>query len=100
MKPVRSWLSGAAVLALAAAPVAVGSGAVSQAATSATTHVASVTKPSAIKPSASTHLAINCANASAMCTEVANSDDVFGHYVGHDGKHSGLLVGDSLACAA
>src|SRR5579862_7702154 len=30
------------------------------------------------------HLAINCANASAMCTEVANSDEVFGHYVGHD----------------
>ena len=40
MKPVRSWLSVAAVLALAAAPVAVSSGAVSQAATSATTHVA------------------------------------------------------------
>jgi hypothetical protein len=30
------------------------------------------------------HMAINCASASAMCTEVANSDDVFGHYVGHD----------------
>ena len=29
-------------------------------------------------------MAINCALASAMCTEVANSDDVFGHYVGHD----------------
>ena len=27
---------------------------------------------------------INCAYASAMCTEVANSDDVFGYYVGHD----------------
>jgi hypothetical protein len=30
------------------------------------------------------HVAINCANSSAMCTEVAQSDDVFGHYVGHD----------------
>ena len=32
----------------------------------------------------SQHMAINCALSSAMCTEVANSDDVFGHYVGHD----------------
>jgi hypothetical protein len=30
------------------------------------------------------HAAINCAWASAMCTEVNNSWDVFGHYVGHD----------------
>ena len=44
----------------------------------------SAIKPSASKPSASKHMAINCAYASAMCTEVANSDDVFGHYVGHD----------------
>jgi hypothetical protein len=29
-------------------------------------------------------MAINCANSSAMCAEVANSDQVFGHYVGHD----------------
>ncbi len=88
MKPVRSWLSGAAVVALAAAPIAVGSGVATQAATSATTHVASttasVTKHSAAKASATKHMAINCAYASAMCTEVANSDDVFGHYVGHD----------------
>jgi hypothetical protein len=35
-------------------------------------------------PARSQHAAINCANSSAMCTEVANSDDVFGHYVGHD----------------
>jgi hypothetical protein len=34
--------------------------------------------------SPSQHMAINCAEASAMCTEVANSWDVFGHYVGHD----------------
>jgi hypothetical protein len=32
----------------------------------------------------SRHVAINCASAAAMCTEVADSDDVFGHYVGHD----------------
>jgi hypothetical protein len=29
-------------------------------------------------------MAINCAYASALCAEVANSDEVFGHYVGHD----------------
>jgi hypothetical protein len=29
-------------------------------------------------------MAIKCAQSSGMCTEVANSDDVFGHYVGHD----------------
>ena len=83
MKPVRSWLSVAAVFALAAAPVAVGSGAATQAATSATKHVA-ITTTSATKHSTPKHMAINCSQASAMCTEVANSDDVFGHYVGHD----------------
>jgi hypothetical protein len=30
------------------------------------------------------HAAINCSNAAAMCTEVGNSSDVFGHYVGRD----------------
>jgi hypothetical protein len=30
------------------------------------------------------HGAIDCAYSAAMCTEVADSDDVFGHYVGHD----------------
>jgi hypothetical protein len=29
-------------------------------------------------------MAINCAHSSAVCTEVANSDNVFGSYVGHD----------------
>jgi hypothetical protein len=29
-------------------------------------------------------MSINCACATAMCTEVSNSDEVFGHYVGHD----------------
>ena len=32
---------------------------------------------------ASAH-AINCAQAAALCTEVNESWDVFGHYVGHD----------------
>lgn len=35
-------------------------------------------------PSTASPHAINCAWASAMCTEVSSSDDVFGHYVGHD----------------
>ena len=67
MKPVRSWLSAAAVLAVVAAPVAIGSNGATAAAAST-----------------SSHTAINCAASSAMCTEVVNSDDVFGHYVGHD----------------
>ena len=32
----------------------------------------------------SPHMAIKCDEAAAMCTEVGNSDDVFGYYVGHD----------------
>lgn len=39
----------------------------------------------AAQPSAgSGHAAINCAYSSGFCTEVGNSDDVFGYYVGHD----------------
>ncbi len=34
--------------------------------------------------SSSPRVHINCSNAAGMCTEVADSDDVFGHYVGHD----------------
>ncbi|HET8764122.1 MAG TPA: hypothetical protein VFM52_02785, partial [Rhodanobacter sp.] len=45
-------------------------------ATQASTH--------AVKPAYSTAMHINCAQAAALCTEVANSDKVFGHYVGHD----------------
>ena len=67
MKPVRSWLSGAVVLVVVAAPVAISSNGAT---------------PAAASPSS--HSAIDCAASSAMCTEVANSDDVFGHYVGHD----------------
>ena len=36
------------------------------------------------RPGKAPHAAIICANSSAMCTEVADSDSVFGHYVGHD----------------
>jgi hypothetical protein len=65
----------AAAAAVAIAPVAATSG--SQAATRAThTAVRHV--------NASQHAHIDCATAAAMCTEVANSDEVFGHYVGHD----------------
>jgi hypothetical protein len=39
--------------------------------------------PAAIA-SSSPRVHINCANAAGLCTEVANSDNVFGHYVGHD----------------
>jgi hypothetical protein len=59
--------------AVAIAPVAATSGTASQAATRVT-HAAS----------ASQHMHIDCSTAAAMCTEVANSDEVFGHYVGHD----------------
>ena len=41
-----------------------------------------LTKPGAY-PHGHGH-AINCSYASAMCVEVADSDKVFGHYVGHD----------------
>ena len=62
--------------AIAIAPVAATSGTVSQAATHATHAVKHV--------SMNQHMHINCSTAAAMCTEVAKSDDVFGHYVGHD----------------
>ncbi len=63
-KPVRLSLS---VTTVMAAVAAIGLGIVPQAAASA-----------------NQHMAINCASASGLCTEVANSWDVFGHYVGHD----------------
>jgi hypothetical protein len=67
MKPVRSWFSAAVVLAMVATPVAISS-----------------SGATAAGASTSSHRAINCAASSAMCTEVADSDEVFGHYVGHD----------------
>jgi hypothetical protein len=68
----------AAAGALAVTPVAAGgvvsqAGASTHASTHARTHV-----------TANRHAHINCANASAMCAEVSDSDEVFGHYVGHD----------------
>ncbi len=66
MMGMRFWLSVAAVATIGA-PLAIGSGAAA---------------PASAGPSK--HMAINCAQATAMCAEVVNSDEVFGHYVGHD----------------
>ena len=74
-KPVRSWMYVVASAAVAIAPVAATSGTVSQAATRMVAHTAAAT---------SQHMHIDCSTAAAMCAEVANSDEVFGHYVGHD----------------
>src|SRR4051794_15740149 len=71
MKPVRTLLSAAVVAALAITPVALAGGTATQAAAST-------------RASASTHMHINCAQAGGLCTEVRDSDSVFGHYVGHD----------------
>ena len=68
--------------AVAIAPVAVTSGTVSQAATHVTgavTHTAA-----ARHVNLNQHMHINCAQSAAFCTEVANSERAFGHYVGHD----------------
>ncbi len=37
-----------------------------------------------VSAAAAPHEHIDCANGNALCTEVANSDEIFGHYVGHD----------------
>ena len=37
----------------------------------------------AASPSTS-HMHIDCSQRGSICTDVANSDEVFGHYVGHD----------------
>ncbi len=68
MRPVRPWLLMGAAIALGVMAAAVGGAAATGVAAAGT----------------SKHVAIDCAYASAMCTEVANSDEVFGHYVGHD----------------
>ena len=79
-KPVRSWMYVAVAGAVAIAPVVATSGA-----TQAATHAAHAATHTAVRhASTSQHAHINCAQAAAMCTEVANSDEVFGHYVGHD----------------
>src|SRR5689334_17911660 len=41
------------------------------------------TRPTAPRLSATSHVSINCAK-SKICPDVADSDEVFGHYVGHD----------------
>jgi hypothetical protein len=81
-KRLRSWVFAAAVAAVAATPIALSSGAATQA-------TASTSRPSAsgagqLARYHGKHAAIDCARSSGMCVEVANSDKVFGHYVGHD----------------
>jgi hypothetical protein len=66
MRKARVWIGGAATAVLAAAMSlpAVASGSTSSA--------------------GSSHPHINCGNDVALCTEIADSDEAFGHYVGHD----------------
>jgi hypothetical protein len=73
-KRLRSWLSVASVAALAVTSIALSSGATQ----------AAVHRPLPVPYPQGHHHAIDCASSSAMCTEVADSDGVFGHYVGHD----------------
>src|SRR6516225_7962943 len=97
-KPVRAWFTVAAAVAAVATTVALSSGAVTQASTSAKAHHTATAakktsalaayKPGAFKAWAGNHYPvhthINCAYSSAMCTEVGDSQSVFGYYVGHD----------------
>ncbi len=71
MKPIRIWAITGALL-VAGAMVAAN-------ATSAGARAARAAPPAP----ASRHMAINCA-ISSLCTDVNESDEVFGHYVGHD----------------
>lgn len=64
---VRFWRFGAVAVGTIVAFVLLGVGSAASAATGA-----------------NQHMAINCSGSSAMCTEVGNSEGVFGHYVGHD----------------
>jgi hypothetical protein len=80
MKPFRSLLPVAVAGAIAVTPVAL-SAAASPAGASTNTRQHTTARQHL---NMHQHMHINCANASGMCTEVANSDDVFGHYVGHD----------------
>jgi len=75
-KPVRSWMYVAAAGAVAIAPIVATSGT-----TQAATHAAHA---AAKHVNMSRHMHVDCSTAAAMCAEVANSDEVFGHYVGHD----------------
>src|SRR6266566_6124675 len=71
MKPVRTWAIAGTFLVtgamLAASASSAGARAVSSAPQAPTTR----------------HVAINC-GISSLCTDVNESDEVFGHYVGHD----------------
>ena len=71
MKHVRLWAAAGAVLTAGALL-----GATAPAAGARAT-------PAAPRLSASSHLSINCAT-SKVCPDVAESDDVFGSYIGHD----------------
>ena len=85
-KRLRFWLSVASVGALAAATVALASGQTQAAVHHGAYHPFPVLKHFTAArgyPHLTGH-AIDCADASAMCAEVGNSDQVFGHYVGHD----------------
>ena len=79
-KRLRTWLSVAAVTAIAVAPVAI----ISTTATQAAVHPTQAAAHLAGSAGYGQHHAINCAQSSAMCVEVANSKQWFGHYVGHD----------------
>jgi hypothetical protein len=81
-KPVRSWLTVVAAVAVAAAPVAFSSGTVTQAA--ASTGNTTSSKATLGTGYHNKHTHINCAESSALCTEVGDSQSVFGYYVGHD----------------
>lgn len=73
MKPARLLVSTGALLVAAASLVAAGS-----------TAAAGPAAKTARAASANTHMNINC-EYSSLCTEVANSKEVFGNeYVGHD----------------
>ena len=47
--------------------------------------------PAAPRLSASSHLSLKCAT-SKICPDVAESDEVFGRYVGHDEGVSDVLL--------
>jgi hypothetical protein len=78
-KPVRSWMYVVAAAAVAIAPAAPPHSTTSPATIHTPTHTAAVNHANM-----SQHMHVDCSTAAAMCTEVANSDEVFGHYVGHD----------------
>jgi hypothetical protein len=82
LKSAKSWMYVVASAAVAIAPAGVTGGIAAQAAahvTRAVTHTAA-----AKHVNMNRHVHINCAQSAALCTEVAESERAFGHYVGHD----------------